>query len=194
MSIERAEQLKREWTDKYVVVQPDIPHLRRFRNLTGVVKTVNMNCRALVQFDGPEDISWYDIDLDHLQVVDAPRKKEPAHAKQAPSDKVPEAPKAPAKATGKSPLELAREQAAGGAKPAQAKPAGKKLSPLELARQQAAAKAPPESAAKATVNPARETEEEAPKAPPPPPKSDDGTRKLSPLERARMQDANKKKS
>ncbi len=89
MSIERAEQLKREWTDKFVVVQPDIPQLRRFRNLTGKVKTVNMNCRALVEFDGPEDIGWYDIDLDHLQIVDAPRKKAPAEAKHAPAEEKP---------------------------------------------------------------------------------------------------------
>jgi hypothetical protein len=185
MSIERAEQLKREWTDKFVVVNPEVPQLRRFRNLTGTVKTVNMNCRALVQFDGPEDISWYDIDLDHLQVVDAPRKKEPAHAKQAPSEDKPQAAKAPAaKPAGKSPLQLAREQAGGGAKPAEAAPAAKKLSPLELARQQ--------GATKPAANPPRETEE-AP-ASPPPPKTDDGGRKLSPIERARMQDANKKKS
>src|SRR5688500_16957044 len=127
MSIERAEQLKREWTDKFVVVQPDIPQLRRFRNLTGKVKTVNMNCRALVEFDGPEDIGWYDIDLNHLQIVDAPRKKAPAEAKHAPAEEKPVAAKAPAKPSGKSPLQMAREQAAGGGgKPAEAKPAGKK--------------------------------------------------------------------
>jgi hypothetical protein len=144
-----------------------------------------MNCRALVQFDGPEDIGWYDIDLDHLQIVDAPRKKQPAEAKHAPAEEKPAAAKAPAKTAGKSPLQMAREQAAGG-KPAAAAPAGKKLSPLELARQQGATKAAADSAPKAEETPAP--------APPAPPKTDEGGRKLSPIERARMQDANKKQS
>ena len=212
MSIERAEQLKREWTDKYVVVRPDVPQLRRFRNLTGTVKTVNMNCRALVQFDGPEDISWYDIDLDHLQVVDAPLpKKKPAEA--APAEEKPAAKKAPAKTGGKSPLQLAREQAAGGAT-AEAKPAaGKKLSPLELARQQGAGggaekkEAPKPAAGGKKLSPlelARQQgaanaggesapPEEVPTAPAssPAPSGNDAGKKLSPLERARMQDAKK---
>ena len=78
MLIERAEQLKRELTDQWVVVKNDVPELRRFEGLTGKVKTVNMNCRVLVQFDNPVDISWYDIDPDYLTVVDEPLpKKEP---------------------------------------------------------------------------------------------------------------------
>ncbi len=71
MSIERAEQLKKELTDKWVVVNSGVPELRRFEKLTGRVKTVNMNCRALVEFDGSVDISWYDIDPGALTVVDA---------------------------------------------------------------------------------------------------------------------------
>ena len=212
MSIERAEQLKREWTGKYVVVQPDVPQLRRFRNLTGTVKTVNMNCRALVQFDGPEDIGWYDIDLEHLEVVDAPRPKKKAAA-EAPAAEKPAAKKAPAKTGGKSPLELAREQAAAGGKSAEAKPAGKKLSPLELARQQGAAgaekKEPPKPAAGGKkLSPLEQARqqgaaksggespapaEEVPAAPAssPAPSNNEAGKKLSPLERARMQDAKK---
>ena len=178
MSIERAEQLKREWTDKYVIVNPEVPQLRRFRDLTGTVKTVNMNCRALVEFDGPEDISWYDIDIEHLEIVDAPReKKKPA---EAPAEEKPApAKKAPAKTGGKSPLELAREQA-GGEKSAPAKPAGKKLSPLEMARQQDAAKKAAAAAEKSNESPA-----------PPKPASSESEKKLSPLERARRQDKKK---
>ncbi len=67
MTIELAERLKSELTDKYVVVADDVPELRRFSGLTGTVKTVNMNGRALVQFNGPEDISWYDIDPNYLR-------------------------------------------------------------------------------------------------------------------------------
>ena len=53
---EQAELLKKQYTDKYVVVKSGAPELRRFQGLTGVVKTVNMSCRALVLFDGPADI------------------------------------------------------------------------------------------------------------------------------------------
>ena len=76
MSIEHAEQLKKELTDKWVVVNSGIPELRRFQDLTGRVRTVNMNCRALVEFDGPVDIGWYDIDPSALTVVDGPKPKE----------------------------------------------------------------------------------------------------------------------
>ena len=82
MSIELAEKLKEKLTDKFVVVDKSIPELRRFANWTGKVKTVNMSCRALVEFDGPVDIGWYDIDPDYLKVVDAPVKKAPAPASQ----------------------------------------------------------------------------------------------------------------
>ena len=167
MTIAQAETLKRDLTDKYVLVQDGVPELRRFAGLTGVVKTVNMNGRALVQFDGPVDISWYDIDPAYLKVVDAPLPKKKAHeGKPAPEAVKTEKPK-PA-AGGKSPLELARAQGAAGAKPAGEKPAEKKLSPLELARQQGAAGAKPAAAA-------------APA----------GEKKLSPLELARQQGAAK---
>ncbi|WP_437228433.1 hypothetical protein SH661x_000908 [Planctomicrobium sp. SH661] len=159
MSIAQSERLKRELTDKYVVVQEGVPELRRFSGLTGQVKTVNMNGRALVQFDGPVDISWYDIDPAFLKTVAAPQPKAPKHekpaaeAKPAPA-KATAAPKADAGAAKKlSPLELARQQGAGGG----AAPANK-LSPLELARQQGAAGAA--AAAPAPVA-------EAPKAPAP---------------------------
>ena len=78
MSIEQAEHLKRELTDKWVVVSSGVPELKRFAELPGKVKTVNMNCRALVEFDGPEDIGWYDIDPAFLTVVDAPQPKKSA--------------------------------------------------------------------------------------------------------------------
>ena len=75
---EQAELLKKQYTDKYVVVKPGVAELRRFDGLTGVVKTVNMSCRALVLFDGPADIAWYDIDPAFLTVVDAPAPKKKA--------------------------------------------------------------------------------------------------------------------
>ena len=167
ISIQRAEELKREFTDQWVVVKEDVPELRRFSGLTGKVKTVNMNCRALVQFDNPVDISWYDIDLDYLKVVDEPLpKKAPAETKkEAPAKKA--APKKPAATGGMSPLEAARAQGAAGAAPKTEEKKSAGLSPLEMARQQGAAGS-------------------APAAPTP---EASGEKKLSPLELARQQGA-----
>ena len=52
MVFERIERLKQEYTDKFVVVDESRPELRRFRNRTGTVRTVNMSGRALVEFEG----------------------------------------------------------------------------------------------------------------------------------------------
>lgn len=141
MSIERAEKLKDLLTDKFVIVDADVPELKRFQNWTGKVRTVNMNCRALVEFDGPVDIGWYDIDPDYLKVVDAPIKKvAPPAAKASPADSKPAAAKPAAPVAGKSPLDAIRAQQA--AKTAAATPAaGAKPSPLDLIRKQQAAKA-----------------------------------------------------
>ena len=181
MSIELAEQLKSELTDKYVVVDPSIAELKRFAPFTGMVKTVNMNGQALVQFDGPEDISWYDIHPQFLTVVDAPQPKDkaapakPAAKEQPATATTPAATPAAKPAAGMSPIELARAQGAakaGGAKPkpATAKPVSaeptKGMSPLELARQQGAAGSQPAAARKPA----------------------DSGKKLSPLELARQQD------
>src|SRR5579864_5661462 len=102
MPFNQVETLKKQYTDKYVEVDASVPELRRFKGLTGQVKTVNMSGRALVQFEHPVDISWYDIEPSYLQVVPAPVKKA-APAKQAAAEKKPAAeaktsPAAPAKA------------------------------------------------------------------------------------------------
>ena len=79
MPFEQVETLKKRYTDKWVEVDAAVPELRRFKGLTGQVKTVNMSGRALVQFEHPVDISWYDIDPYYLKVVDKPEQKaEPA--------------------------------------------------------------------------------------------------------------------
>jgi hypothetical protein len=130
-TIEKAERLKKELTDQWVVVAAGAPELKRFANLTGKVKTVNMNCRALVEFDGPVDIGWYDIDTSYLTVVDAPQpKKAAAHAEKPAAKASPAAPAAkPAAAGSGSPLDKIR---AAGTKPAAA-PAGSG-SPLDKIR------------------------------------------------------------
>ncbi len=142
MSIDLAEKLKEKLTDKFVLVDASVPELKRFANWTGKVKTVNMNCRALVEFDGPVDISWYDIDPAYLTVVDAPIKRA-APAVKAPAAKAlsPATPAAkPAAPAGKSPLDAIRAQQAA-AKPAATPTAGAKPSPLDMIRKQQAAKA-----------------------------------------------------
>jgi hypothetical protein len=171
MSIAHAEQLKSELTDRFVVVADGVPELKRFSGLTGKVRTVNMNCRALVEFDGPVDIGWYDIDPSFLKVVTEPLKKAaPAEKHAKPAAAVAPKAAAPAKPAGKSPLEMARAQGAGGAAPAVG--GEKKLSPLEQARQQGATKA-------------------AGDAPKPAAPAAEGGKKLSPLELARQQGAQK---
>jgi hypothetical protein len=159
MTIAAAEELKRRLTDKYVVVQDGVAELRRFQGLTGTVKTVNMSGRALVQFDGPVDIGWYDIDTTYLQVVDQPApKKAAAHEEKGPAKGAEKS--APAKGADKpaaakaggSPLDMIRKQ--GAAKPEASQPeatGGAKKSPLDMIRQQGAAKVAEKSEAAAPV-------------------------------------------
>src|ERR1700733_6363976 len=86
MVFEHIEKLKRAFTDKYVVVDAARPELARFRNATGLIKTVNMSGRALVEFDQFDNTGWYDIELDFLKVVPKPEPK-PIEEKQAGSKK-----------------------------------------------------------------------------------------------------------
>jgi hypothetical protein len=52
------EQLKHEWLDQYVEVNPQRPELNRFAGKVGRVITVNWNHKAIVDF---ADGAWYDI-------------------------------------------------------------------------------------------------------------------------------------
>src|SRR5262245_31115402 len=89
MIFDHIEKLKQNLTDKYVVADVSRPELQRFRGLTGMVKTVNMSGRALVEFDGYNNIGWYDIDPAFLKVVEAPPPKPEAkeHKKEKPAAK-----------------------------------------------------------------------------------------------------------
>ncbi len=204
MSIELAEKLKQKLTDKWVVVDASVPELKRFAQWTGKVKTVNMSGRALVEFDGPVDIGWYDIDPAYLTVVDGPKPKAvKAETKHAPAPAAKPA-ATPAATGGGSPLDKIRAQqaakAAGGA-PAAAAPAagGAKLSPLEMIRQQQAAKAAGAAAPAPTAPAPVASAEPAPAAAPPvaapkppvPTTGPDG-KPLSKLDQIRMQGAAKK--
>lgn len=133
MPMEQIENLKQNYTDKYVVVDGRRPELARFRDQVGQVKTVNMNGRALVQFaDYHLNTGWYDIDLGYLKVVDKPAEaaKQPAEKKHAAPAKKPVS-AAPAAAGEKklSPLEMARLQGAPKGAAVEAKPAPAKAAP-----------------------------------------------------------------
>jgi hypothetical protein len=52
------EQLRREWTDQFVRVNPAHPELKRFASVVGRVITVNCSGKAIVDF---ADGGWYDI-------------------------------------------------------------------------------------------------------------------------------------
>jgi len=125
------DRLKAEWTDKYVVVDSPAPELARFAAATGIVKTVNMNGRCLVEFDQYNNIGWYDIDPACLKIVPKPLPKpaesKPKAAAKPASAKAPAEPAAAKPAVGGKPstadiLAAARAKAGGAAA---AKPAGK---------------------------------------------------------------------
>lgn len=132
MSIQRAEELKRKWTDRYVQVRSGFPELKRFAGHTGQVKTVNMNCRLLVEFDLPADISWYDIDPSCVEEVAAPSASTGSTAAVQGSDQASTSPAASAAA------KPAMSSAAAASSAASATPAAG--NPLDLIRQQAAGK------------------------------------------------------
>jgi hypothetical protein len=55
---QQIEQLKREWTDQFVRVNPEKPEWKRFEGRIGRVVTVNGSGKAIVDF---ADGAWYDI-------------------------------------------------------------------------------------------------------------------------------------
>ena len=155
---EQIDRLKKQYTDKYVVVDESRPELRRFAGQTGIVKTVNMSGRALVQFDAYNNTGWYDIDPTYLKVVDAPLPKpEPTKEKSAPSkgEKAPpNAAASPAPAAKQAPAAKAAAAPKGGASVADilaAARGGTKAQPAKPA--EPAASTPAAAPAKAAADP-----------------------------------------
>jgi hypothetical protein len=68
------ETLKQEWTDQFVMVNPERPELKRFEGIIGRVVTINWNNKAIIDF---QDGGWYDI----TPSADFLRKIDPAEAK-----------------------------------------------------------------------------------------------------------------
>lgn len=132
MSFERIETLKRQYTDQFVVVDENRPELARFRGVTGQVKTINMNGRALVEFqDYIANIGWYDIELDFLTVVPKP---DPAAAKAAvkPAAKSPPAKPAATKPVDAKPAPPAPGKALAVSSKGPVKPAAGKASTADI--------------------------------------------------------------
>lgn len=71
MLVEHLEALKQQYVGRTVEISSARPQLARFAGRKGLVKTINFNGQALVQFEGP-DQAWYDVDLDQLTIVTDP--------------------------------------------------------------------------------------------------------------------------
>jgi hypothetical protein len=168
------ERLKSEWTDKYVIVDSSAPELARFAHATGLVKTVNMNGRCLVEFDQFNNVGWYDVDPSCLKVVPKPQPK-PAETKEKPAKpaaakegtKPAAKPAAPGKPSTADILAAARGKAGAAAKPAAA--TGKPSTAEILARARGGKAPAAEPAAAKTVD--AEPEVAEPETPAPTPKA-----------------------
>jgi hypothetical protein len=66
--------LKQEWTDQFILVNPERPELKRFAGIIGRVVTVNWNNKAIIDF---QDGGWYDI----TPSTDLLKKIDPAEAR-----------------------------------------------------------------------------------------------------------------
>jgi hypothetical protein len=69
------DELRRQWIDQYVVVNPECPELKRFGETVGRVVTVNYNGKAVIDF---QDGAWYDIGAS----TDFLRKLDPAEGQK----------------------------------------------------------------------------------------------------------------
>ena len=71
MSPNDLEKLNQQYAGKRVLVDARRPELARLADVHGRVVAINLNGRALVQFEGP-DRGWYDIDPDFLKLEPSP--------------------------------------------------------------------------------------------------------------------------
>ena len=70
VDLDKMDELKRTWTDRYVTARVEQPDLKRFEGRVGRVVTVNYGGKAIVDF---ADGAWYDIpaSAEHLAVMPA---------------------------------------------------------------------------------------------------------------------------
>ena len=83
------EELKRLWTDQFVMVKPERQELKRFANIVGRVVTVNYNGKAVIDF---QDGGWYDITAseEFLSKLDPAEAKTKYDAKANSAQPIPE--------------------------------------------------------------------------------------------------------
>jgi hypothetical protein len=83
------EDLKREWTDQYILVNAERPELKRFAGIVGRVVTVNHSNRALIDF---QDGGWYDIaaSTENLTKLDPAEARAKFNAKANSAQPIPE--------------------------------------------------------------------------------------------------------
>ena len=58
IDLDKMDELKRVWTDRFVTAKAEKPELKRFEGKVGRVITVNYSGKAIVDF---ADGAWYDI-------------------------------------------------------------------------------------------------------------------------------------
>lgn len=87
--LKKNDDLKREWTDQFVLIKADRPELKRFEGIIGRVVTVNWNNKALIDF---QDGGWYDItaSTDYLTKVEPAEAKAKYNAKANCAQPIPE--------------------------------------------------------------------------------------------------------
>jgi hypothetical protein len=87
--VPKNEDLKREWTDQYILVNADRPELKRFAGIVGRVVTVNWNNKAVIDF---QDGGWYDVTAsgEFLTKVDPAEAKAKFNAKANSAQVIPE--------------------------------------------------------------------------------------------------------
>ena len=85
------ERLKREWTGQFVLVNPERLELKRFAGIVGRVMTVNLNDKAVIDF---QDGGWYDITAssDYLTKLEPNEAKAKYNAKANSAQPMPEKP------------------------------------------------------------------------------------------------------
>ncbi len=88
-TVAQCEELKRVWTDQYVMVKPERPEMRRFAGIIGRVVTVNYNGKAIIDF---QDGGWYDITAseEYLTKLDPAEAKSKYDAKVNSAQPIPE--------------------------------------------------------------------------------------------------------
>jgi len=86
---QRYEELKRQWTDQFVEINPERPELKRFAGVVGRIVTVNRNGKAIVDF---QDGAWYDItaSTEYLRILEGEQAKGKYDSKVNSAQPIPE--------------------------------------------------------------------------------------------------------